>query len=170
MNSKRKGGLFEREVCKAFSLWVTGGQSDDLFWRSAMSGGRATLQYQKGEKNQMQSGDICAIHSDGWEKLLRYVVVECKSHHNLDLRLSFLQRRGRLVAFWEKLYNQAVVLNREPMLVAREFRTPTLLITSLTAAARLKLDVHNAPLRLEHWLRKPLVFLFDKEIVPGKSP
>ena len=45
---KQKGGEYERTVCKKLSLWVSNGTRDDIFWRSAMSGGRATLQRKKG--------------------------------------------------------------------------------------------------------------------------
>ena len=41
---KEKGSSFERLVCKRMSMWLSKGERDDLFWRSAMSGGRATVQ------------------------------------------------------------------------------------------------------------------------------
>ena len=36
-----KGSEFEREMCKCLSLWWTDSKRDDVFWRSAQSGGRA---------------------------------------------------------------------------------------------------------------------------------
>ena len=47
---KAKGSSFERLICKELSLWITGGEHQDVFWRSAMSGGRSTVAMKKGDK------------------------------------------------------------------------------------------------------------------------
>ena len=61
---KAKGSAFEREVCKKLSLWITDGKMDDCLWRSAISGGRATIAHRKG-KVVRQGGDICAVSLEG---------------------------------------------------------------------------------------------------------
>ena len=38
---KGKGGNFEREICKALSLWVSKGLNVDLYWRSARPNDKA---------------------------------------------------------------------------------------------------------------------------------
>ena len=84
--SKQKGAAFERWVCKQLSLALSGGKRDDLLWRSAMSGGRATIGKKSGMERSHQVGDISAISKEGEEFLSRYVV-ECKHYK----KLPFLQ-------------------------------------------------------------------------------
>ena len=69
MNGKLKGGAFEREICVKLSKWVSYGERDDLFWRSAMSGGRQTVGFKKGINRKNQAGDITAIDPIG-QKLI----------------------------------------------------------------------------------------------------
>ncbi len=61
----RKGADFEREVCGMLSMWWTGGKSDAVFWRTANSGGRATVRGRKSKKTNNQHGDICATDPIG---------------------------------------------------------------------------------------------------------
>ena len=62
MNSKQKGGNFERLTCRQLSLWWSQDQVEpnpDVFWRSQNSGGRATTRTKKAQKNlQGQHGDM----------------------------------------------------------------------------------------------------------------
>ncbi|MBM3120244.1 MAG: hypothetical protein FJ006_12010, partial [Chloroflexi bacterium] len=55
-----KGASFERDISRQLSLWWTHGERDDVFWRSSMSGGRATVRAKKGQKTAYQNGDITA--------------------------------------------------------------------------------------------------------------
>jgi hypothetical protein len=165
---KGKGAQFEREVSRRLSLWLTCGERDDLFWRSAMSGGRATVQFKKGITNRAQAGDLCAIDSAG-EALLQHVVVECKFHADLVIVNSFLGD-GHLRRLWDKHVDEAKRTDREPFMVAKENRTPALLITT-PKAVRL-LGITDAPPITLDWLRPSLaraaVFEFDK-IVPREK-
>lgn len=61
----RKGGQYERDVCKTLSHWWTEGQDDSVFWRTHSSGARATQRAKKGLKLQGQYGDVCAIDERG---------------------------------------------------------------------------------------------------------
>lgn len=63
--SNQKGGAFERMICKQLSLWWSGGASDGLFWRTACSGGRATVRTRKGMRTENQYGDITATSMEG---------------------------------------------------------------------------------------------------------
>lgn len=72
-----KGGQYERDVCRALSLWYTRGKRDDLLWRSSQSGGRATQRAKSGKTTAGHYGDICATISAG-EKLTRCVTWEAK--------------------------------------------------------------------------------------------
>lgn len=60
-SGKRKGGNFEREICKQLSLWYSKGKADDLFWRTAGSGARATIRSKKGKCTTNSAGDVCAL-------------------------------------------------------------------------------------------------------------
>lgn len=57
----QKGPQFERDFCKRLSLWWSQDESrDDVFWRTASSGGRATIRSRKGKTTQNAYGDIKA--------------------------------------------------------------------------------------------------------------
>lgn len=73
----RKGGGFERHICKQLSRWWTGGQRDDVFWRSSQSGGRATQRMKKGLRTYGSYGDIAAVDPIG-EPLLKVFTIELK--------------------------------------------------------------------------------------------
>lgn len=60
-----KGGGFEREMSKMFSLWWSRKGDDDLFWRTHGSGARATTRSKKGKKTRGQYGDLCTNDSRG---------------------------------------------------------------------------------------------------------
>ena len=53
-----KGQEFERQICKKLSLWWTEGERDDIFWRSAGSGARATVRRKKDKDTANSAGDI----------------------------------------------------------------------------------------------------------------
>ena len=119
-NSKNKGSQFERIICKKLSLWISEGQREDIFWRSAMSGGRATVQYKKGISNKSQVCDISAIDPLG-EKLLRNYVIECKAYKNLKLdNLIYKTSQEGMLLFWNETRQKAIESGKSPILVARQ--------------------------------------------------
>lgn len=77
MGKSSKGSSFEREISKQLSLWWTKGASDSVFWRSAMSGGRATVRAKVGKNTNYMAGDICAIDPIG-APLIESTVIELK--------------------------------------------------------------------------------------------
>lgn len=114
---KGKGASFERRICKALSLWVSGGKNEDLFWRSAMSGGRATLQYRKGNINR-QAGDICAVAPEG-HAFTNVWFVECKHIKAMNLSAFLLSNQGPLAKFWRVACREARKHKRRPMLIVQ---------------------------------------------------
>lgn len=72
-----KGASFEREICKKLSLWWTYDHTDDVFWRSSQSGGRATIRHRQGKRTAGSYGDICALDPIG-EPLLKMFTIELK--------------------------------------------------------------------------------------------
>lgn len=123
MNSKQKGGSFEREICVALSKWLTNGKSEDVFWRSAMSGGRATVR--KGAVRQ--AGDITAVASEG-HILTDNLYIECKHLRNISLD-SLIKGKGELLNIWKTTEIEAAKYNRIPTLIFRQNRWPTVLCT-----------------------------------------
>src|SRR4051794_4734956 len=102
---KGKGSSYERYVCKVLSLWITNGEREDVFWRSAMSGGRATVQHRRGVSVR-QSGDICAVAPEG-HVLTDTLYIECKHVKKLGLDSFLIKGTGPLANFWDKAQKEA---------------------------------------------------------------
>jgi hypothetical protein len=105
---KRKGSQFERKICVELSEWWSGGERQDIFWRSSQSGGRATQRAKKGKKTAGSYGDITALDPIG-RPLLKMFTIELKrgdSHGHplelIDAPHTNVQRK------WEKTLAQAV--------------------------------------------------------------
>lgn len=137
--SKSKGSSFERKVCKELSMWMSKGTRDDLFWRSAMSGGRATVKFKKGGKNQTQAGDISAIDPLG-ERLTSIFMVECKAYKDLNFRGMFNYGITEGIhRFWEEARNAAELAGRLPLLVAKQNNVDPVIVLSRHGVTRLRL-------------------------------
>ena len=131
VNPNAKGAAYERGVCQRLSLWVSDMEREDVFWRSAMSGGRAKLKSRKarGKAFSAQSGDISAIHPLG-NLLLDYFVIECKFYQNLQLRQVVYGREGKLDQIWEEPSQEARRTGREPLTIARQNRQQDIVLTT----------------------------------------
>src|SRR5260221_10668670 len=81
----KKGAEFEREVCRELSLWISVGEDDDLFRRSAMSGGRATVAEKSGRLLHRQVGDVNALDAQA-TAFLAIFFLEGNHHPNLGLK------------------------------------------------------------------------------------
>lgn len=120
---KQKGASFEREVCVMLSKWVSSGAQEDVFWRSALSGGRATVAHRKGVKLTEQVGDISCISPIG-NRFTNKFAVEIKFYKDLEYT-GLLKGNGKLLAFWKEINTQASRYNKLPFLVAKQNRMPT---------------------------------------------
>lgn len=127
MAIQQKGSVFEREVSVRLSMWVSGGEAKDLFWRTSMSGGRATVSKKKGEMNR-QAGDISAIAPEG-HPLTNEYYFELKFYKDMEMLNFFTKHKGLLVNFWSKCKQEASYYNRSPVLIAKQNRIPVLLLT-----------------------------------------
>lgn len=123
---KAKGAQFEREICVLLSRWLSNGERDDLFWRSAMSGGRATVSAKKdGQKVlAMQLGDISSIDRSS-HPFIEAFAVECKFYAELHFQ-GLLLDMGKLLEFWKEIKKVAQTANKKPILFARQNRVPTM--------------------------------------------
>lgn len=125
---KQKGSQFEREVCVALSRWVSNGEHEDLFWRSAMSGGRATVRQQRGKNTNHQLGDISSVSPVG-HCLTNRFVIEAKFYANLDIDAFLFKGKGQLTQFWREVSKIAQREKRIPLLIAKQNRLPAFLIS-----------------------------------------
>lgn len=75
MSKSSKGGEFERDIAKRLSEWWA--DREDVFWRTAGSGARATVRGKAGKQTAGQSGDICATDPIG-QPLIDLITIECK--------------------------------------------------------------------------------------------
>ncbi len=125
-----KGSNFEREVCKKLSLWWTKGRKDDIFWRTAGSGGRATNRHKVNKRTAGSYGDICCLDEIG-KPLLDVFTFELKrgySRHSVaDLldkgKKSAIQEYEHWIDQAQSSYNQAgsiswLIITRRDMRVS----------------------------------------------------
>lgn len=135
--SKTKGANFERKVCQILSLWASDYKREDVFWRSAMSGGRASLKSRKkrGKEFVAQAGDISAIHPIG-APLLELFIIEAKCWADLQLHRWFWLYYGSDATYelWGKTYEMADDTDRQPCVIAKQDRKDELLWTSEVGA------------------------------------
>lgn len=124
---KAKGSSFERKICKALSLWISKGEDEDLFWRSAMSGGRATTSAKSGKLLRRQCGDISAVSPEG-HKLTDYFYVELKHVKDLAFDSFILKKAGSLYKFWLTAKREAKRYNRNPMIIAKQNNYPEIVV------------------------------------------
>lgn len=125
---KRKGSGFERYVCKALSRWVSNNsQIEDLFWRSAMSGGRATVARKQG-KDVRQAGDITAVSPTG-HSLTEAWYIECKFYRRVNLEGWAVNNTGKLKKWWRTCLNNAKHHERKPMLIVKQNGWPIFIVT-----------------------------------------
>lgn len=124
---KQKGAQYERDVCVALSMWISAGRKKDLFWRSAMSGGRATVARKKGDNLAAHAGDISATDKEG-HALTDHYYAECKRYADLNFGGFLTKGIGPLAKFWQVAVDEATKHDRIAMLIVREDRNDTLLM------------------------------------------
>jgi hypothetical protein len=132
VNGKQKGSSFEREICKKLSLWTTNQKSVDVYWRSAMSGGRATVA--KGKVRQ--AGDITAVAPEG-HVLTDQFYLELKHLKSINLDC-LIKGSGTLLAIWKKTKQESHKYQKIPVLIFKQNHWPVVLCTSYVGCDKLK--------------------------------
>lgn len=84
INSKNKGSKFERDCAKLVSLWVSFGDRDDIYWRTASSGGMATMRAKYGKRADLQVGDLRPETPEA-SIITDKLILECKCLKTFDL-------------------------------------------------------------------------------------
>lgn len=129
-SGKAKGAEFERFVCEKLSLWVSHEKRTDLFWRSAMSGGRATVKFKKGGHNDTQAGDITALAEESFI-FSSCFSVECKFYADLNFQQGLFKGTGNIANFWRGHAALSTKAGKLPLLIAKQNRLPVVCITDL---------------------------------------
>ena len=108
---KNKGSNFEREICKKLSLWWTDGQNDDIFWRTASSGGRATQRSKKKQKTFGQYGDVQATDPIG-QPLIDLCNIELKRGYSSETFANLIETHQNpkvKSCLYERFIKQAIM-------------------------------------------------------------
>lgn len=108
MGKSAKGAQFERALCKRLSEWWTGGKRQDVFWRSACSGGMATNRAKKGGAAYGQHGDIQAVDPVG-KPLMDIFTIELKRGYTKASFVDVFDKPSKCAqSQWEAFMEQAV--------------------------------------------------------------
>lgn len=107
---KQKGGEFERYISKILSLWWTQDLDkprDDIFWRTAGSGARATNRTKQKKKTAYEYGDITFIDPVG-KPLIDTFLIECKKGYTkeVDILDLFHNKNSILFTWWSKALSE----------------------------------------------------------------
>jgi hypothetical protein len=133
-----KGGGYEGEISKEFSLYLTHMKTEDGVWRTESSGARAT-QKQKAKQKLIRPdmfGDITYTipETKYWFDIFS---IECKTGYAKKTKnkkgttltmwsvIDLIDSQQKMTAFhefWNQCLNDAINSNREPMLIFRRNR------------------------------------------------
>jgi hypothetical protein len=153
MNSKKKGGKFERLIGRELSLWITEGKSNRELIRSVGSGGWQPTR--RGEEWR-HVGDLAANGPVGELFRARWAV-ECKHHAKIDIGYSWWTNNSmELLRWWRKLSGEikrsaAPLL---PMVVFRANGAPIMVALPASASPMLStvetrwIDIHWHDIRV----------------------
>ncbi len=119
---KRKGGKYERDCAKDLSIWFTNGMREDVFYRTASSGGRATVRSKKQKTTFGQNGDIQSVDPIG-ECLTNLCSIECKDGYPGQSSLDLVDKPGKNKCKYGEFFEQCA---RE----AKEAKLPYWLLMS----------------------------------------
>jgi len=108
-----KGSASERETSNELSLWWD--DRKDVFWRTAGSGGRATMRAKKKKLTAYEYGDITFTDPVG-KPLINLLLIENKSGYKNDIDLlDFLDSKKKepiLLKWWRKSEEEKRLANR----------------------------------------------------------
>ena len=158
----RKGASFERRICRTLSRWLTHGKRDDLFWRTAISGGSATTGLKSGISRPRQAGDVGLIDPEG-RRLLDLAVVEVKALRDFQIKNLMVGAPSKLMRIWAKADSDARQYNRRALVICKQNRTPVFCMIDPSIAAMLGLIPHHTHIVVHHGRRPDFIIIrFDE--------
>ncbi|PNX50506.1 MAG: hypothetical protein BV456_06495 [Thermoplasmata archaeon M8B2D] len=142
-----KGQDFEREICTELSIWFSRGIRDDIFWRTAGSGARATQRAKKGKTTSNSYADVTSTHPYGNALLEKFVIsikrgytakknkksLSCLSILDMIDKPDKFKTKPLLVNWWEEI-NRDIENSKSPykegLIICRRDRRLNLIIMS----------------------------------------
>lgn len=123
-----KGSAYERELCKRISFWFSGGETEDLFWRTSGSGSRATNRRRLGQSpSKYDFGDMKHELPEGLP-LTEHICWEFRSRARFDAFTTFgtgeEDPKTSLLSSWAKASCEADCSVRYPILITKAVRRP----------------------------------------------
>ncbi len=117
-NPGAKGSVFERDICRILTQWVIGQPKPEIFWRSATSGAKATVEHKAGRTSHM-GGDIVSVHPDGnW--LMERFSIECKNRKSMGTLPHFLLGTANMLDWWNQCVEDANIHGKIPWLIFKQ--------------------------------------------------
>ena len=108
-----KGANSERETCKELGRWWAG--RTDVFWRTAGSGGRATMRAKKQKKTAYEYGDITFTDPIG-KPLIDLILFENKAGYSRDIDvvdfIDSAKKEPFLLRWWKKAETERALAER----------------------------------------------------------
>jgi hypothetical protein len=122
----QKGSSFERELCKQFSLWISHGERDDVFWRTAGSGARATQRLKQNKQTCNSDGDICCLNAEyAWfTDKIRVEIRRGYNHWRISEIFKTKISNNGLWAYWLNLEKECQEIGKIPLLCWKPDRKP----------------------------------------------
>ena len=130
VSGARKGSAYERTLCRQFSLWITNGKRDDIFWRNITSGAQFTSAARRGRQTGIP-GDMKATDQLGYPFLAKFMV-EFKHHKNIHLEQYLFDKAGTspLARIIAKARAEASSAGLEPLVIAKQNRREAMVFVS----------------------------------------
>lgn len=135
-----KGSAFEREICKKLSLWWSGGERDDIFYRTSASGARWTARKKTGKTTVNEQGDMSysdpsgKLLMDNWSVEMKTGYAKGRSASGSRIHWCVLdiidgkENQPMLVKFWKQTADGAG--DKEPVLIFRRNQKQTCIVIS----------------------------------------
>ena len=123
---KAKGSAFERDICRTLTEYVTGNKRPEVFWRTAGSGGKASIERKLGIKNAIMAGDICCVNPRKKKAVAFTSVfsVECKFYKSFSFDSLLLQEKNLVLNWWFKCVKEARASDKQPLLIFKKNNYP----------------------------------------------
>ena len=175
VNGSRKGGAYERSICKRISLWLSDHTRDDLLWRTPGSGSRYTTAETRGRSRRRSkaaataapvahAGDICATSEEAaW--FVESFYFEAKSYASLDwLPLIHNKKSSNVYVWWQDTKLKAKRVERFPILICKENHRAELMGTTQQGFELLSLGAKGGtiPIRVAFPDRDLVFFNFNE--------